>query len=251
MKITESQLRRIIREEILGEGPFDEFITPSEPPVTPSYADYKAHPSIAHPSRRSKDERYKGEKYTDIVKDLMRNTKDNWVIITPADVRDRYRLGTDEFNEWLSSERKRRRPGTIFAFAASMPMSGDDLAPQWAVVHDLFGHTLDEFWQRHGGRRREKAISEPAIVSQLHSVLPIKHRMSYESGDMMPDVLAGILLGALTHDRAREVVGEQFLNSATDDEIAEAQELVDHMFRDVDAWLEKARADGFVTLTPW
>lgn len=251
MLITESKLRLIVREEILREGPLDDFVIPSEPPVTPSYADYKSHPSIAHPSRRSKDERYAGKKYTDIVKDLMLNTKDNWVIITPVDVRDRYRLGTDEFNEWLSNERKRRQPGTIFAFAASAPMSGDELAPQWAVVHDLFGHTLDEFWQRHGGRRREKAISEPAIVSQLHSVLPLKHRMSYEPGDMMPDVLAAILLGALTPERAHAVVGEQFLNSATDEEIAEAQELVDHMFRDVDAWLEKARAEGFVVLAPW
>lgn len=253
MRIVERQLRQIIREALLREGPFDDFITPSEPPVTPSYKkqpNYKQHPSIAHPLSRSKEERYEGEKYIDVVKDLMRNTKDNWVIITPNDVRDRARLGTDEFNEWLRIEKK-RRPGTIFAFAASMPLPGDENTPQWAVVHDLLGHTLDEFWQRHGGRRREKAISEPAIVSQLHSVLPIKYRMSYDPGDMMPDVLAGILLGALTQERAHEVVGEEFLNSATDEEIAEAQEHVDHMFRDVSAWLENARADGFVVLAPF
>lgn len=252
-RIAEGYLRRIIREELLNETPFDQFITPSEPPVTPSYKkqpNYKQHPSIAHPLTRSKEQKYEGEKYIDVVKDLMRNTKDNWVIITPNDVRDRARLGTDEFNEWLRIE-KERRPGTIFAFAASMPLPGDENTPQWAVVHDLLGHTLDEFWQRHGGRRREKAIPESKIVSQLHRVLPIKYRMSYESGDMMPDVLAGILLGALTHDRAREVVGEEFQNSATDEEIAEAQEHVDHMFRDVKAWLKNARADGFVVLAPF
>ena len=252
-RFSESRLRNIIRRELLREGPFDDFISPSDPPVTPSYKkqpDYKQYPSIAHPLTRSKEQKYEGEKYIDVVKDLMRNTKDNWVIITPNDVRDRARLGTDEFNEWLRSE-KLRRPDRIFAFAASMPLPGDENAPQWAVVHDLLGHTLDEFWQRHGGRRREKAISEPAIISQLHSVLPTKYRMSYDPGDMTSDVLAGILLGALKYDHAREVVAKKFQDEHSADEITEALELVDHMFRDVDAWLKKARAEGFVVLAPW
>lgn len=253
MKISEKELRQLVREALFNEGPFDEFMTssgPSIPPVWKQKPDYKKsqRSSIAHPSKRGKDKLYKGEKYTDIVKDLMSSTQDNWVIITPDDVWDYNHFKPGELEEWLRN--KKKPAGTIFAYAAGIPMRGDERSPQWAVVHDLIGHTLERVWQYGGGRRPEK-IPESEIAAVLHKALPSKYQISNNPADILPDVFAAILLGALTPGLAREVVGEQFLNSRTDEEIADAQERVDAMFSDVDSWLEKARADGFVMLAPW
>lgn len=247
MRITEQQLRRFIREEILRESPFDEFI----PHIDSKNPPHTWRPSIAHSSARKKHEQRTGDDYTDIVKGLMSKTEDNWVIITPADVSSRASLDSDEFHTWLDGQRKLHPPGTIFAFAASASFDEDETSPAWAVVHDLFGHTLDVSWQGKRPREFPDPIPESIIVGALHSALPDKFRISDNDQDMLPDVLAAILLRVLKRVTAHAAIRDSLQGRYTAGKIEAAIELVDAMFSVVEQWLGYARADGFVKLMPW
>lgn len=254
MRITESQLRRIIREEIIGEAPLDDIITYDVNLRQPRVRS----PSVAHPRSRSRYKRVSGKSYMDIARDLMRSTKDNWVIITPSDTgRIKLTLDSARFKEWLEEKRKQHPAGTIFALVGIAPLDNDFRTPEWSVIHDLFGHALEEEF----GRRRPQMTSIPdELVWALHRSLPRELQISKSRKDQLPDVLAAILLGDLTHDAAHQVAEDYVAElppadsedgSHFEDQLREHSELIDSMFAAVDEFVEDARAAGFVELKPW
>ena len=254
MRITEGALRRIIREEIIGEAPLDDIITydvDQRPRRLRS-------PSVAHPRSRSRYKRVSGKGYMDIARDLMRSTKDNWVIITPSDTgRIKMTLDSTRFKEWLEEKRKHHPPGTIFALVGIAPLDNDFRTPEWSVIHDLFGHTLEE----ELGQRRPQMTSIPAeLVWALHRSLPRELQISKSRKDQLPDVLSAILLGDLTPDTAHQVAKDYVAEllpadsgggSRFESQLREHSELIDNIFAVVDEFVEDARAAGFVELKPW
>lgn len=249
MRITEGQLRRIIREELLSEVPLIDII-PSDISQNPPH---RRRASIAHTSARSHDDKYADEKYVEIAKGLMRTARDNWVIITPNDVSDRTTIHTDDFLAWLNRNRDQHPPGTIFAYASAASFPNDERTPDWNIVHDLFGHTLEMTWKRQvapGPTGGPGFVPGSAIAAKLHRKLPRRYRISSNDQDMLPDVLAAILLEVLSPETAHEAIEEGFA-SHSPEQLSYVHEQVDSMFRVVEKWLGRAREDRFVELAPW
>lgn len=252
MRITESQLRRIIREALLSEVPLGDIIPHDIPPSerrrdSGKGMPWRDRPSIAHPASRSQDEKHAGGGYLEIAKDLMLTARDNWVIITPDDYTDNRSKGKD-FIEWLDSKRKQYPPDTIFAFVGQGSYPDDARTPEWNIVHDLFGHTLEQVYQRRPSR--PPLVKGEDITVALHRALPGRYRISTDSRDQVPDILAAILLEVLTPEAAHRVIEESF-GDRSPEETAYAHSEVDLMFKAVESWLTEARRKRIVDLVPW
>lgn len=255
MRITESQLRRIIREGLIGEAPLDDIIAYDVNQRQKS----ERTPSIAHPRSRSRYKRASGRGYMDIARDLMRSTKDNWVIITPSDTgKSALTVKSDGFKEWLAEKRKQHPAGTIFAFSSLSPFGGDFKTPEWSVIHDLLGHSVEASAEGPDGARMR--MTPPELLLALHGSLPRELQVSRNKGDLLPDILAAILLGRLSLDTAHKI-SEDFVAGLWPAELRsgpnfersrrEHAERVDYMFAAVDEFVEDARSAGFVELIPW
>jgi hypothetical protein len=252
MRITEGQLRRIIREEIIGEAPLDDIIKYN---VTQRQRSERT-PSIAHPSTRSRYKRTHGAGYMDIARDLMRSTKDNWVIITPSDTGNNYlTVNSPRFKEWLDEKRTQHPAGTIFAFVSGTPVGGDFNTPAWAVIHDLLGHSIESNTAAVRMRRIPRALR-----LALHSALPSELQISENRDDVLPDILAAILLGRLDIDTAHRI-SKDYVSQHRDEQdrrgefferaVRQHEDIIDDMFAAVDEFVTDARAEGFVDLKPW
>jgi len=256
MRITEGQLRRIIREEIIGEAPLDDIITYDVNQRQRS----ERTPSVAHPSTRSRYKRTSGASYMDITRDLMRSTKDNWVIITPSDTgMSDLTVGSPRFKEWLAEKRTQHPAGTIFAFVSVPPVGGDFKTPAWAVIHDLLGHSIENSGPVDRMRRVRWAPRELRLA--LHSALPRELQVSKSKDDKLPDILAAILMGRLDPDTAHRI-SKEYVTRRRDDHgdyygegfksaVRQHDEIIDGIFAAVDEFVTEARAAGFVNLKPW
>lgn len=270
MRITEGQLRRMVREELIREAPLDDIVAYD----ARRFGDGEEVPSIAHPRTRPTQKRYADGKYTDIARDLMRSAKDNWVIITPSDVRSSHvTVDSPRFKEWLEEKRREHPPGTIFAFVRSGPIPGDYSSPKWQVLHDLIGHTLEELWKRHPNFNRSNPDIRRELRRELHAVLPRRFKISPSSpSDALPDILTAILLGKLSRESAyavgdrlsRKILGpeDDHPTEVSPDDRRAAEDAfeimfhstratIDGMFETVEWWLDSAREHGFVELNPW
>ena len=256
MRITEGQLRQIIREELIGEAPLDDIITYDVNQRQRS----ERTPSIAHPSTRSRYKRTSGASYMDIARDLMRSTKDNWVIITPSDVRD-LTVDSPRFKEWLAEKRKQHPAGTIFALVGQSPVSGDFKTPAWAVIHDLLGHSIENSGSVDRMRRARAVEGARELRLALHSALPRELQTSKDKKDHLPDILAAILLGRLDPDTAHRI-SKEYVTRRRDEHgdyygenfksaVRQHDEIIEVMFAAVDEFITDARTAGFVNLKPW
>ena len=257
MRITEGQLRQIIREELIGEAPLDDIITYDVNQRQKS----ERTPSIAHPSTRSRYKRTSGASYMDITRDLMRSTKDNWVIITPSDTgKSALTVKSDGFKEWLAEKRKQHPTGTIFAFSSLSPLGGDFKTPEWSVIHDLLGHSVEASVEDAEGDWILWLDADERLLGALHGSLPRELQTSKNKSDLLPDILAAILLGRFNLDTAHKI-SEDFVAGQWPAELRngpnfersrrEHSERVDYMFAAVDEFVEDARSAGFVELVPW
>ena len=195
----------------------------------------------------------------DIARDLMRSTKDNWVIITPSDTgKSALTVKSDGFKEWLAEKRKQHPAGTIFAFSNLSPLGGDFKTPEWSVIHDLLGHSVEASAEGPDGARMRR--TPPELLLALHESLPRELQISRNKSDLLADILAAILLGRLSLDTAHKI-SEDFVAGLRPAELRsgpsversrrEHAERVDYMFAAVDEFVEGARSAGFVELIPW
>jgi hypothetical protein len=249
MRITEAQLRRIIREEILNEAPPLIDMPSFENPFTLD----RSEPSIGHPRTRSRRPRYRRGGYDAIARELMRDTRDDWVIITLTDFRRvKQFVETDEFKVWLRE--KDYPPGTRVLVVAGTPVKGDFRTPAWQIAHDTFGHAIEYEWFRfvRDHRVSDKAIE--TVTRALHGALPKGMQLSRPRAqgtlDIVPDILGAIILGKFDQETAMQVVDEL----AGDDPVAGRYYamLVKGLFDSVDKWLEtQATEDGIIIATPF
>jgi hypothetical protein len=245
MRVTESALRRIIREELLSEAPLDDIVPVDLPNTTP---EERGRPTVAHPETRT-DRIQSHAEFTGIARDLMRSTKDRWVIITFSSVGRWRRMNIADRATWIEQE-KEKYPGAILAFVNATPVSGDYTTPKWVVVHDLMGHSIETIWAAEYGNKL--GLVPFAIINALHDELPEEFRISDSPEDRIPDILAGILLEKLTLEQARRATAPVIASPDLSEESREnLRRMVESMFAATEMWLEDARAAGFVNLKPW
>jgi hypothetical protein len=230
-------VKMLVREMILRETPLDDIISYDEAPRAGAATTWQpdvARPSIAHPKRRDASPEFAGEKYVEVARELMKSTKDNWVIVTLSDISSIIDGWDDsDVSNWVDTVRPNYPKNTIFAVAVTEPMSGDYSTPRWGVLHDLFGHSLST---------NIRPSTNPGLEEAVHNVLPQELQISDDLGDFLPDILVAILLGKLTKKQALSVCVK---NDGYD------AECVSSWFDGTNEWLEDARRSGYITLNTW
>ena len=249
MRITEGQLRRIIREEILNEAPPLIDMPTFENPFTLD----RSEPSIGHPRTRSRRPKYRRGGYDAIARELMKDTEDNWVIITLSDFRRAKQIiKADAFKAWL--EEKGYPPGTRVLVVAGTPVKGDFRTPAWQIAHDIFGHAIEYEWFSFVRDHRVSDVTVAKITNALHGALPKEMQLSRPRAqgpsDIVPDILGAILLRKFDQETAMQVVD----GLAGDDPVAGRYYamLVKGLFDSVDKWLQtQTNEDGIIIAMPF
>jgi hypothetical protein len=246
MRITESKLRRIIREEILKEAPPLIDMPSFENPFTLD----RSEPSIGHPRTRSRRPRYRRGGYDAIARELMSDTEDKWVIVTLTDFRRAKQvIETDAFKAWLRE--RGYPPGTRVLVVGGTPMKGDFRTPAWQIAHDIFGHAIEYEWFRfvRDHRVSDKAIE--TVTRALHGALPKGMQLANRNeSDIVPDILGAILLRKFDRETAMQVID----GLAGDDQVAGRYyaTLVKGLFDSVVLWQQtQANEDGIIVATPF
>jgi hypothetical protein len=247
-------VKMLVREMILRETPLDDFVNYDK--VTMS-DDSQPEPTIAHPENRSRAPEFAGEKYVEVARELMKSTKDNWVIVTLSDTRsNKYGRKGQDIRDWVETIRPNYPEGTIFAVSVSAAYEGDHAEPKWQVLHDLFGHTLADIGTSDS--RINARVNE--IV---HEALPKELQISFDRTDSLPDIFAAILLNRLTRKQALAIVEAiEYPDDLSDHSAMIAfasiegrrefdRWTVNTWFNIVEEWLGEARRDGYVVLEPW
>jgi hypothetical protein len=252
MRITEMLLRRIIREELLSEAPPLLDIEPFENPLSQD----RSAPSIGHLRARSRRPKYRKGGYEEIAREIMRDTKDSWVIVTLSDFRYSSQVSeSDEFKAWLKE--KSYPPGTRILVVAGTPVKGDYKTPDWQIAHDIFGHSIEHEWNRYRyghGAGLDTTIEK--VTAALHRLLPKSMQLAKSNGDdIIPDILSAIVLERFDLETAMQVVGR--LTADKDEKEKPYYEklytkIVTALFDSVDSWLTNhTDENGVIIATPF
>ena len=233
MRITEGQLRLIIREELLNEAP-----PLIDMPSFDNPRSEKNVPSIGHPRSRSKSPRYRAGGYDRIARELMRDTPDDWVIVVFNDSwYSESAIKSPAFKKWI--EDKNYPPGTIIVVVGSSSLPGDYRTPAWQIAHDIFGHAIDNYWARTA-KHVLYAVDDLVrpISDIIHRILPAEMRLSKIADDMQPDIFGAIFLRKITKEEALTAVADGLPAEFSE----RAQKIVESMFDVVDDWTEVQRS---------
>jgi hypothetical protein len=240
----EIALRKIIREELLSEVPLWDM--PTVPGDSGTIPRSERLPAIGHPRTRSQAPEYRDEKYDEAAREIMSNTEDNWVIVTPDNVLDLNRyVNSSEFKSWLKE--KDYPKGTVVIVVRSNQFSGDGSTPAWQIVHDIFGHTIEQYWFKHFSTEADFALIND-LIPALHEALPDTFHLTAAVNDMMPDILGSIFVGRFPQEKAQDVV-MGMAGHRDQAWIHQARRSVRSMFNAVKMWISDRRTAGVSIVT--
>lgn len=274
MKITEEQLRRIIREELIREAPLGG--GESSLPLTP-YRQHEEDPSADFDSGES----FHSVGYADVDKNrpetvnLFSETPDNWDIIPVDDVTNIYALVNSE--PFRAEIRRREYPlGTKILVVGTPPFPGDYTETKWAFRHDIIGHTIDraafsgdlgELYRNSNKyysdlrRYTEKSVSleddqRQPVNSPEFSIwksLPEESQLG-STGDIFPDIYASIFFGEITEEDIEGII-RRFLRVRFEDMPREgvneiASKYADDLVSKVELW-KKSIKPGINIIRLW
>lgn len=218
MHITEGQLRRIIREELINEVPFA-----GDAPLTP-FPQHRKQPRPDNSPTYSVGYKDADKNRPEAIK-LFSGTSDNWDIIPVENVRNLEELVEDEdFKAEIIS--RHYPPGTKILIVATKPYEGDYTETKWAIRHDIIGHTIDKAvsedkfgtaYRVEGYREDLKTYADPEEISYFTDNHAYDEKKSAEyaiwrampeenqlggDGDVLADIYAAIFFGDIA---ARDV----------------------------------------------
>jgi hypothetical protein len=251
MRITESALRQIIREEILNEVPLDFAGNYEVPPDEGDSWTYtrSARKAIGHAGLKKKA-------YALNAKVMFQDTQHSWAIIALSDTRFAEKtIKKPEFKQWLKAQEGITPETKILVVAGGHPDPGDFKSVRWAVGHDIIGHTLanasdstrHNIWKRIINNWRDSYdvdiddIAERAVWSSMSRDLKVGG-----IDDALPDILFAIFRGKLNKDnkeammKAAIVAIEEKIPAnerEPGDSNTWAKMIVEHYFQTVENWI--------------
>ena len=257
MRITESKLRQLIREEILSEVPLDfagNYEVKPDEGDSPTYT-RSATPAIGHAG-------FKKKAYALNAKVMFQDTQNSWAIVSLSDTRFAERtIKKPEFKLWLKEQGI--TSGTkILVVAGRHPDPGDFKSVRWAIGHDIIGHTLENFTRSILASRNSLFRStirdiEEQFSSSSYDIENIVEKAVWSSmsrdlriggaDDILPDVLFAIFRGKLNKDTAIEAaaVAIEERIPANEREPGDpetwARTVMDHYFQSVNVWVASVR----------
>ena len=273
MRITESALRQIIREEILNEVPLDfagNYEVPPDEGDSPTYT-RSARKAIGYAGLKKKA-------YALNAKVMFQDTQDSWAIIALSDTRFAERtIKKPEFKKWLSAQEGITPKTRILVVAGGHPDAGDFKSVRWAVGHDIIGHTLENFTRAISASRNLSFFSAiREFEEQFSSSWKDSYNVSIEevvekavwtsmsrdlrtggAGDILPDVLFAIFRGKLNKDTAIQasIAAIEKKIPANEREPGDpetwARTVVDHYFQSVENWIASIRPGISLLVDPF
>ena len=231
MKLLFESWRKYINEEILNEAPplgdFGYFKGPSS-------RERSARPGSGY--LQSQDEE---GKYKEAVVKFFEDTKDKWYIVFVKEEESIPRFGpvptTDKSYPELEKLKDEGNwdPEGKYIIANFINFSGDEEGPEWQVVHDLLGHTIDRRGSMWKLQRiyfdwlSEKYSLHPRIMSKkfaaiymiLHDCLPDQFKITdrdQPGDDFKNDVYGAIFLeNGPMEEKIKELPDEIKANETT------------------------------------
>lgn len=247
IRLTERRLRQIIREELqvnLNEGPL----------VPDGVLDYDFQispiPGIGYGKSKIHG-------YIKKVEEIYSKTKDNWAIVTLADI-VHSDVEKKHFKDWLEAKIEKRNipkdAKILVVFSASM--KGDLGAPNWLFAHDVIGHSVGKvYFDRLGFRHGSKGWYEERrfrgrLIRDLHktldsSIFQVEDELESKF-DKVYDVFAAIVLEYLTEGEAMSIA-----ERGPPDDVEDREELVRDMFRAAHEWMDSIKPGVPTPVRPW
>jgi len=252
MRITEGQLRRIIRETILnevplgGNSPFTPIERPStKAPVAVDQQDDDDIEDIEDPPIYSVGYSNASENRPEAIK-LFEKIPDNWDIIPVENVDNLAAfVRSKEFTQEIASRNYPK--GTKILVIGSQPAEDDFTESEWVIRHDIIGHTIYKHSISSGVRASEdklkditndilKNTSDEAsktkaanLISWIwpedpatrpdHAVwrsLPEELQLGESYQDILPDIYAAIFFGELSIKHATAATLRYLLENFSD-----------------------------------
>ena len=249
-------LRFLIREMLLHEAPLDHiggYRDPNDPGTDPDDLNAELpRPSIAFDMSTSLY-------FQEHAKVLMKDTTNNWSIITLWDVRDASKIiESIAFEEWFL---KQKIPATSRVIVvAGEPFEYDYTTPEWTIVHDIIGHSIARSMSKTVAFDRQEAHGRVQgyydwrdVAENVHEVLPKVLQLG-GPGDKLPDICGAIFTKpSLREDLVLKVqkyiavkTGWNPKNPEENEKIRnEASHITGSLFEDIDKW-----GNGFIPGVP-
>jgi hypothetical protein len=124
MIISEIKLRAIVRR-VLKERPLDDYI-----PIASNVSQDRSVPSVGY-----------SPVYKAFATEVFSDTKDKWVIITLSDVGSLESIEkSQEYQDILS-----KHEDSKIMVVISSPLDGDDTSQRMVVIHDIVGHSIENY----------------------------------------------------------------------------------------------------------
>lgn len=264
MRITESALRKIIREEILNEVPITDMGDYTVPPDEGNSSTFKkpADPSIGSAAIKLKSDRLKA-------KAMFLDTAHNWAIITLSDTRFAEKtLKTPAFKQWLLNRKISSKTKILVVIGPSL--YGDFKSARWAIGHDIFGHSLSTYAGRTTPKFSKQDFNSEGdsvdsyydiseiIEGAIWKVIPRELQLGNVDGDRLPDVMLAIFLGKLDRELAiaaakagiEEKIPAEDLGPK-DDTAMWSETFVDHYFESVESWIKSIKPGVIKIINPF
>ena len=197
--------------------------------------------------------------FGDELETMMKDTKDNWVIITLRNVKDaEEQIKKQEFRDWLASKGFPEDSKVIVV--GTPPIEGDYSRPEW-ILHDVLGHAAGRQFLVPKGDLKGTGYwlykNQPVnlvVIEKIHDFLEEKNvpvTKAEQAFDEVYDVFASIILEHISLKEAlglfeyseeqREEDGEDHLELNE-----ERKELVKEIFKFCDEWVKDIPSNSSV-----
>jgi hypothetical protein len=229
MKLTKAQLRKLVRAN-LSETPLMDILPFKNKRDDSINVSPRAGSSIGYriPSKIKGSEIDRRKQFTDAAKFFLEDSEDNWYIIVLKNVGQDKNLASDtvnspDFKQWISSLNIPKKSKILVVGRSSY--LGDFLAPEWQIVHDIIGHTIDSYYMPN--------IKFFKGYQHLHgeitwTTLPDEFKISKSDiDDRLPDIFAAIFANKFDREKAVSL-----LNSIN----KPGEELCDALYNIVELW---------------
>ena len=204
MKIILERWRQYVNEELLNEVPLEDF----------GYVDRGLGSKSSRESSSVGYEKSQDPAYKDKVVKFFDKTRDPWYIIflktTPDLPKNFEKIGEDgesgifkkikqmqEENNW--------NPNGKYIVVSFRSFSGDMSSPDWQIVHDVIGHTIEEYHRHSYGTWHKVRYNRDykRALRDVHSALPKEMQIAAApeveldptGEDRGPDIYAAIFFG--------------------------------------------------------
>jgi len=254
MKITERRLRSIIRDMILSEAPLvgDGIYRYEMSPEDDKEFGGSIPGGLTDDTSTIGYRQSKNPLWRDEARVLMRNTTENWAIVSLS--RSDYfaagltmiPLETPRFNKWIRAQNIPKGTRIIVIGSGNYPGDYENVA--WAIGHDIFGHTLageasGAGMLYFGG---DVAGSGP-YVNMLHARLPEIAKLAKDPTDLLADVFAAIFLKVVSREYFDEMLDAIPSDTIHDNVI----DVLDSLFEIVAKWISSMPVDKPYVIAPW